>query len=322
MEIIHQNLVELNRILGDDFLNQYSNNNYQRNNNIPHQIGGNQNYENQLNEVINTSLQEASLLDYNANTKLNAEQAQQVIYQFKLRKGKKDDKCPICLEEGTEINTCVILPCCSNKQIICIDCFKNTLQNVGPTCPTCRKNMITELKNYKQTSQGKKDFQRYIQQLNSKKSNKGKRNQTNIGNSINNTNKNTKKNNKKTVPEDYHNNLNPKDGDYLKKYNIRRKFHKHTGKIQYWVNINSNDNKPLTIRSNIPYNYQISMNEFLVDYKKKYQSNIIHNQNVLWDILVDKSNHFRAVHKTNASNNDYRNFIQELRDTVNRYIGY
>ena len=56
-----------------------------------------------------------------------------------------DMRCSICLEDGEGVEDPVFLPCCQNKQVVCRGCLKSVLHNMGPNCPTCRKNMLEEL---------------------------------------------------------------------------------------------------------------------------------------------------------------------------------
>lgn len=66
-------------------------------------------------------------------------------------------KCCVCLENGSNLDTIVFIPCCKYKNYICKECLKRTLSSLGNNCPMCRSNMIESINEFSKLS----DIQKY-----------------------------------------------------------------------------------------------------------------------------------------------------------------
>lgn len=100
-----------------------------------------------LNRVLEDSFNN---YDNNTNNTLSSDDINNFIKSCNLIKQYNIGlTCIICFDDDIYERKYIYLKCCNNKQIICYDCFIETLKKHGTECPCCKNNMIDEIKKIK-----------------------------------------------------------------------------------------------------------------------------------------------------------------------------
>jgi len=220
--------------------------------------------------------------DYNANTKLNNNDAIRLINRFPPFKKRNNKICIICQEDNVLTTA---LPCCDYKQFICKECLTGQLINIGPECPICRKNFIEAVNSY-QSNKGRYD----IIELNDQQISKYIKQKVYYGHK-----------------------------KIFKNLNIEtNKSNKGREKVGYlWFRIpagNKGRPKLKIMIENLPTQYQKEFSEFIVKYKKYYDGNKLKYDNDLWRGILHRCQNYNEKVKNlkKVEYNIFKNFLTDI----------
>lgn len=257
-------------------------------------------------EFINSTLPDNLSIDYNSNTKLPEEKAEEV-----LRYLKPISEFPRRLNQNCIIGTSdyyyqslILFPCCGYNHGACETSLKDYLTNVGVTCPMCRQNMIENIPVLQPQQRLNLDFglstNENCDALQSKK-------HVEIGHYIG------------------HKIL-------IEKNNVSVSFRKSTFCLKVLIpkknkNVGFQNRNEWVFYNNMNLKTQKKLMRFVIWYEEQYTNNKFYSENVLWNLICQITEKFKNVSrlfKKEFQNTNYiklyNNFINSLYNLSNKYL--